>query len=85
MFLGVHLGIGKVLSVSNKVQDACASAPCFPFVKCISISTAPGFQCGSCPPGLSGNGINCTDIDEVSRILIACFGIITPQRDYVCK
>eukprot|EP00112_Aurelia_sp_Birch-Aquarium-sp1_P017304 Seg3995.1 transcript_id=Seg3995.1/GoldUCD/mRNA.D3Y31 product=Thrombospondin-4 protein_id=Seg3995.1/GoldUCD/D3Y31 len=47
---------------TNKIN--CDTDPCFPFVKCINTAYGLGFQCGACPPGLEGDGINCTDIDE---------------------
>ena len=35
-----------------------------PLVPCVN--TPGGFTCGMCPPGYSGNGYYCTDIDECS-------------------
>lgn len=26
----------------------------------------PGYKCGKCPVGLEGDGMNCTEIDEVT-------------------
>ena len=31
-----------------------------------------GFECGECPLGMVGDGINCTDIDEVNIDRIKC-------------
>ena len=58
-----------VANVTQTNKISCDSDPCFPFVKCIDTAYGLGFQCGACPPGLEGNGINCTDIDEVPFLL----------------
>ncbi|XP_078349239.1 mucin-like protein [Oculina patagonica] len=49
--------------------DACEEnfQPCYPGVECIDLkapANESGFECGSCPVGLTGNGVECTDIDE---------------------
>ncbi|KAF8764313.1 Thrombospondin-4 like protein [Argiope bruennichi] len=36
----------------------------FSGVQCVNIDTPPGYICGPCPPGFSGNGTYCEDIDE---------------------
>ncbi|KAK3242355.1 hypothetical protein CYMTET_47974 [Cymbomonas tetramitiformis] len=39
--------------------------PCFPGVPCFNADSAPeGFKCGTCPEGLSGDGVSCADVDE---------------------
>ncbi|XP_061167956.1 serine-rich adhesin for platelets-like [Saccostrea echinata] len=51
-------------------MDGCAASPCFPGVACSDVlardltTTPAGFQCGSCPTHLVGNGISCSDKDE---------------------
>uniref|UniRef100_A0A8C2TKN3 Cartilage oligomeric matrix protein n=1 Tax=Coturnix japonica TaxID=93934 RepID=A0A8C2TKN3_COTJA len=52
---------GELLSLP-RLQ--CVPNPCFPGVPCTETST--GFRCGPCPPGYSGNGSQCTDINECS-------------------
>ncbi|XP_048584178.1 cartilage oligomeric matrix protein-like isoform X2 [Nematostella vectensis] len=48
-----------------RVRDFCRLKPCYPGVPCINDPTSDqGFECGDCPLGMEGNGINCTDIDE---------------------
>lgn len=42
----------------------CDSNPCFRGVRCTD--TRDGFQCGPCPEGYTGNGIACSDVDEVN-------------------
>lgn len=41
----------------------CAPGSCFPGVVCTE--TATGARCGPCPPGYTGNGSHCTDVNEV--------------------
>ncbi len=55
----------KSQNSTQQPKNGCDSKPCFPFVECFNVKIAPFYQCGACPPGLTGNGINCTDIDEV--------------------
>ena len=45
--------------------DACDEnfQPCYPGVQCIDLkppANDSGFECGSCPSGLTGNGVQCT-------------------------
>mgnify|MGYP001800519020 FL=1 len=35
----------------------CAAEPCYPGVVCTPTPT--GYQCGACPQGMTGNGIEC--------------------------
>ncbi|XP_071477663.1 uncharacterized protein [Diadema antillarum] len=46
-------------------EDSCDGDPCFEGVICYDLpppSTEP--DCGPCPPSLTGDGLNCFDIDE---------------------
>ena len=57
----------SVLCLSLKVQDFCRFKPCFPGVPCFNDpATQLGFECGECPLGMLGDGVNCTDVDEVT-------------------
>ncbi|KAK3262135.1 hypothetical protein CYMTET_28992 [Cymbomonas tetramitiformis] len=41
------------------------SSPCFPSVVCTDNLTLPqGFECGECPQGFIGDGVECADVDE---------------------
>ena len=42
----------------------CNDRPCFEGVQCTD--TPSGFLCGACPPGFTGDGQQCIDINEVS-------------------
>lgn len=51
-----------------RVQDFCRFKPCFPGVPCFNDpATEQGFECGECPLGMLGDGINCTDVDECNE------------------
>ena len=36
-------------------------------VHCTDIEEPPHYRCGSCPPGSTGNGTSCHDLDEVKE------------------
>ncbi|XP_040285946.1 uncharacterized protein LOC120999139 [Bufo bufo] len=45
--------------------NACAGNTCFNSSSCVDYKAPQeGFECGPCPPFLTGDGITCTDIDE---------------------
>ena len=57
----------SVVCLPLKVQDFCRFKPCFPGVPCFNDpATQLGFECGECPLGMLGDGVNCTDVDEVT-------------------
>ncbi|MEL6546341.1 MAG: hypothetical protein AAFQ82_17065 [Myxococcota bacterium] len=62
------LGAFDTLTLTILVTDEadgelpCASMPCFDGVACTDIPG--GFECGSCPRGYTGDGVDCSDIDE---------------------
>uniref|UniRef100_A0AAY5KU52 Thrombospondin 3 n=1 Tax=Esox lucius TaxID=8010 RepID=A0AAY5KU52_ESOLU len=47
-------------------RSRCFPNPCFKGVSCMEAFEYPGYRCGSCPEGMSGNGTHCHDIDECS-------------------
>ncbi|VDK54591.1 unnamed protein product [Anisakis simplex] len=51
--------------------DECESNPCYPGATCVNL---PGsFKCSGCPAGMTGNGVNCFDIDECADTeLVTC-------------
>ncbi|XP_050497170.1 cubilin-like [Diabrotica virgifera virgifera] len=54
---------GKTAACNVDVNECSQNhPPCAPNVECVNV---PGsFYCGHCPPGFTGNGYHCTDIDE---------------------
>ncbi|CAG14706.1 unnamed protein product, partial [Tetraodon nigroviridis] len=55
----------------HEPRSRCSPNPCYKGVACLESLQYPGFTCGACPPGTSGNGTHCEDIDECS--LQPCF------------
>jgi hypothetical protein len=51
--------------------DHCASSPCHPGAKCFNFSHK--YKCGTCPAGLTGNGIKCTSADVDPCSTNPCF------------
>ena len=56
------------------LEDKCSLKPCFPFVECENTpGEGLGFKCGECPPGYSGDGIRCDDVNEVNKLYRGLF------------
>ncbi|XP_040276351.1 cartilage oligomeric matrix protein [Bufo bufo] len=59
---GIHPVPSKSQVVTIAYPKRCVPNPCFSGVTCTE--TSSGFKCGPCPPGYTGNGTHCTDINE---------------------
>ncbi|XP_018534313.1 thrombospondin-3a [Lates calcarifer] len=55
----------------HEPRSRCSPNPCYKGVSCMESLQYPGFTCGPCPPGTTGNGTYCRDIDECE--LQPCF------------
>ena len=52
---------------------------CFAGVTCHDVpAPGSGFKCGSCPPGYTGNGVSCTDVDDCSVAQKPCGPVEPP-------
>ena len=71
----IGLNFFFVLFFFLKVHDFCRFKPCFPGVPCFNDpASLQGFECGECPLGMVGNGVNCSDVDEVNIKMITLSG-----------
>lgn len=62
------------LSVSagfHEPRSRCSPNPCYKGVSCMESLHYPGYTCGPCPPGTTGNGTHCHDINEVTTTTTA--------------
>ena len=58
-------GSTACLPCHDNVQCPCRTKTvCYPRAPCSNLGEGL-FQCGSCPPGFQGDGVNCMDINEV--------------------
>uniref|UniRef100_A0A3Q1J4G4 Thrombospondin 3 n=1 Tax=Anabas testudineus TaxID=64144 RepID=A0A3Q1J4G4_ANATE len=67
-------GLDGSVSVSagfHEPRSRCSPNPCYKGVSCMDSLQYPGYTCGPCPPGTTGNGTHCQDIDECE--LQPCF------------
>uniref|UniRef100_A0A3Q2V2D4 Thrombospondin 3a n=1 Tax=Haplochromis burtoni TaxID=8153 RepID=A0A3Q2V2D4_HAPBU len=48
----------------HEPRSRCFPNPCHKGVSCMESLHYPGYTCGPCPPGTTGNGTHCRDIDE---------------------
>lgn len=55
-----------VSSGFHEPRSRCSPNPCYKGVACMESLQYPGFTCGACPPGATGNGTHCQDVDEVT-------------------
>uniref|UniRef100_A0A3B3UG35 Thrombospondin 3a n=1 Tax=Poecilia latipinna TaxID=48699 RepID=A0A3B3UG35_9TELE len=48
----------------HEPRSRCSPNPCYRGVSCMDSLQYPGYTCGQCPPGTTGNGTHCRDVDE---------------------
>ncbi|KAJ7380253.1 hypothetical protein OS493_010968 [Desmophyllum pertusum] len=59
----------RAYSPGTANDKKCSLKPCFPFVECENTpEEGLGFKCGPCPPGYTGDGIRCDDVNECSYL-----------------
>ena len=64
------------------LTGGCDRNPCFANVACNNIGMrGSSFQCGDCPNGYTGDGITCTDVDEVNYYI--CLIVDFPKKNEV--
>uniref|UniRef100_A0A673IY51 Thrombospondin-3a-like n=1 Tax=Sinocyclocheilus rhinocerous TaxID=307959 RepID=A0A673IY51_9TELE len=53
--------------IREQPRSRCQPNPCFKGVACMETFDFPGYRCGPCPEGMTGNGTHCQDIDECAE------------------
>ncbi|KAK5614040.1 Thrombospondin-3a [Crenichthys baileyi] len=70
----------------HEPRSRCSPNPCYKGVSCMDSLQYPGYTCGPCPPGTTGNGTHCRDIDECE--LQPCYspgGCVNTVGGFSCK
>ncbi|KAK7124768.1 hypothetical protein R3I94_018977 [Phoxinus phoxinus] len=70
----------------HEPQSRCHPNPCYNGVSCMESLTYPGYQCGPCPEGMTGNGTHCQDIDECTAQ--PCFSAelcVNTAKGFTCE
>uniref|UniRef100_A0A8C1DD77 Thrombospondin 3b n=1 Tax=Cyprinus carpio carpio TaxID=630221 RepID=A0A8C1DD77_CYPCA len=74
------------LSGFHEPQSRCHPNPCYNAVSCMESMMFPGYQCGPCPEGMTGNGTHCQDIDECTAQ--PCFSAelcVNTAKGFTCE
>uniref|UniRef100_A0A8C1PAI9 Thrombospondin 3b n=1 Tax=Cyprinus carpio TaxID=7962 RepID=A0A8C1PAI9_CYPCA len=74
------------LSGFHEPQSRCHPNPCYNGVSCMESMMFPGYQCGPCPEGMTGNGTHCQDIDECTAQ--PCFSAelcVNTAKGFTCE
>uniref|UniRef100_A0A6Q2XMX7 TSP C-terminal domain-containing protein n=1 Tax=Esox lucius TaxID=8010 RepID=A0A6Q2XMX7_ESOLU len=73
----------------HEPHSRCDPNPCYKGVPCTEIREYPGYRCGACPNGMTGNGTHCKDIDEKplpSHAAVKCFcALAQPSQGFTCE
>ena len=59
------------LACVNAAECACEADPypCYNDSACYNLANdGASYVCGTCPPGYEGDGVTCTDVDEVGSL-----------------
>uniref|UniRef100_A0A8C1PLH9 Thrombospondin 3b n=1 Tax=Cyprinus carpio TaxID=7962 RepID=A0A8C1PLH9_CYPCA len=70
----------------HEPQSRCHPNPCYNGVSCMESMMFPGYQCGPCPEGMTGNGTHCQDIDECTAQ--PCFSAelcVNTAKGFTCE
>uniref|UniRef100_A0A673ILF9 Thrombospondin-3b n=1 Tax=Sinocyclocheilus rhinocerous TaxID=307959 RepID=A0A673ILF9_9TELE len=79
-------GWSKSLEMADHPQSRCHPNPCYNAVSCMESTMYPGYQCGPCPEGMTGNGTHCQDIDECTAQ--PCFSAelcVNTAKGFTCE
>uniref|UniRef100_A0A8C9RKE8 Thrombospondin 3 n=1 Tax=Scleropages formosus TaxID=113540 RepID=A0A8C9RKE8_SCLFO len=86
--LAVYSEIRVCLSPGfHEPRSRCSPSPCYKGVPCMETLDFPGYRCGPCPEGMTGNGSHCQDIDECA-LAQPCFsssGCVNTAKGFSCE
>ncbi|KAG9355250.1 hypothetical protein JZ751_000088 [Albula glossodonta] len=71
----------------HEPRSRCMPSPCYKGVPCMETFDYPGYRCGPCPEGMTGNGTHCEDIDECS-LAQPCFSpaaCVNTPKGFTCE
>ncbi|XP_030637024.1 thrombospondin-3a [Chanos chanos] len=71
----------------HEPRSRCQPNPCYKGVACMEIVEYPGYRCGPCPEGMTGNGTHCRDIDECA-VAQPCYspgGCVNTEKGFTCE
>uniref|UniRef100_A0A4W5MFP6 Thrombospondin 3b n=1 Tax=Hucho hucho TaxID=62062 RepID=A0A4W5MFP6_9TELE len=71
----------------HETHSRCEPNPCYKDLACTETHEYPGYHCGACPDGMTGNGTHCQDIDECA-LARPCFspdGCVNTAKGFTCE
>uniref|UniRef100_A0A674E374 Thrombospondin 3b n=1 Tax=Salmo trutta TaxID=8032 RepID=A0A674E374_SALTR len=68
-------------------HSRCVPNLCYKGTPCTETREYPGYRCGACPEGMTGNGTHCQDIDEcaVARPCFSPEGCVNTAKGFTCE
>ncbi|XP_020362668.1 thrombospondin-3b [Oncorhynchus kisutch] len=71
----------------HEPHSRCEPNLCYKGVPCTETREYPGYRCGACPEGMTGNGTHCQDIDEcaVARPCFSPEGCVNTAKGFTCE
>uniref|UniRef100_A0AAY4DZD1 Thrombospondin 3 n=1 Tax=Denticeps clupeoides TaxID=299321 RepID=A0AAY4DZD1_9TELE len=74
----------------HEPRSRCSPSPCYKGVPCMETLEFPGYRCGPCPEGMTGNGTHCLDINEVCKYCASQFSptfraCVNTAKGFTCE
>uniref|UniRef100_A0A674E2U7 Thrombospondin 3b n=1 Tax=Salmo trutta TaxID=8032 RepID=A0A674E2U7_SALTR len=78
---------GECLKSFHEPHSRCVPNLCYKGTPCTETREYPGYRCGACPEGMTGNGTHCQDIDEcaVARPCFSPEGCVNTAKGFTCE
>uniref|UniRef100_A0A8C7S449 TSP C-terminal domain-containing protein n=1 Tax=Oncorhynchus mykiss TaxID=8022 RepID=A0A8C7S449_ONCMY len=83
----VEIRNGQKAYARLQPHSRCEPNLCYKGVPCTETREYPGYRCGACPEGMTGNGTHCQDIDEcaVARPCFSPEGCVNTAKGFTCE